>query len=138
MVILCCMGNIVKLHGTHVSILSYNDQRFYLRVWKEFQDSHKIEVYHDILFSNRGKSKRMIHVLEDLLTSCVLDWQCSWEDHLSLVVSAYNNSYQTTIGLAPIILWKTLQITLISVGQQRSSDTWTGIILGCSKTSSVD
>ena len=40
-------------------------------------------------------------MLKDLLRSCVLDWQGSWEDHLPLVEFAYNNSFQSTIGMTP-------------------------------------
>ena len=40
-----------------------------------------------------GQSERMIQVLEDLLRSCVLDWQGSWEDHLAMAKFAYNNSF---------------------------------------------
>ena len=31
----------------------------------------------------------------------MLDFSGSWEDHLHLVEFSYNNSYQTSIGMAP-------------------------------------
>lgn len=37
---------------------------------------------------------------EDLLSSCVLDWQGNQEDQLPMVEFAYN-SYPSTIGTAP-------------------------------------
>ena len=40
-------------------------------------------------------------MLEDMLRACVLDHKGSWEGHLSLVEFAYNNSYQTSIQMAP-------------------------------------
>ena len=40
-------------------------------------------------------------MMEDMLRACALDFQGSWEEHLPLVEFAYNNSYQTTIGMAP-------------------------------------
>ena len=43
----------------------------------------------------------MIHTLEDLLRACVLDWRGSWEEHLPLEEFAYNNSYHSSIGMAP-------------------------------------
>ena len=43
----------------------------------------------------------MNQVLEDMLRACVLDFQGSWEEHLPLVEFAYNNSYHSTIGMAP-------------------------------------
>lgn len=36
-----------------------------------------------------------------MLRACSLDFKGSWEDHLHLVKFAYNNSYQSSIGMAP-------------------------------------
>ena len=36
-----------------------------------------------------------------MLRACVLDHKGSWEEHLPLVEFAYNNSYQTSIQMAP-------------------------------------
>ena len=43
----------------------------------------------------------MNQTLEDLLRACVLDFGGSWEDHISLVEFSYNNSFQSSIGMAP-------------------------------------
>ena len=40
-------------------------------------------------------------MLEDMLRACVLDHKGSWEEHLSLVEFAYNNSYQASIQMVP-------------------------------------
>ena len=48
-----------------------------------------------------GQSERTIQVLEDMLRACVLNLKGSWEEHLSLVEFAYNNSYQASIQMAP-------------------------------------
>ena len=40
-------------------------------------------------------------MLEDMLRACVLDHKGSWEEHLSLVEFAHNNSYQESIHMAP-------------------------------------
>ena len=48
-----------------------------------------------------GQLERTIHVLEDTLQACVLDFKGSWEEHLPLVEFAYNNSYQASIQMAP-------------------------------------
>ncbi|KAI3669693.1 hypothetical protein L6452_41033 [Arctium lappa] len=39
--------------------------------------------------------------LEDMLRSCVIDFGGSWDSHLPLVEFAYNNSYHSSIGMAP-------------------------------------
>ena len=48
-----------------------------------------------------GQSKRMIQTLEDMLRMCVMDLRGSWDDHLPLVEFAYNNSYHSSIEMAP-------------------------------------
>ena len=93
----------MKLHGTPISIVSDRDVRFTSRIWMEFQSAMGTELKFSTAFHPQtdGQSERTIQVLEDLLRSCVLDCQGSWEDHLPLVEFAYNNSYQSTIGMAP-------------------------------------
>ena len=39
--------------------------------------------------------------MEDMLRTCVLDFGESWDNYLPLVEFAYNNSYQSTIGMPP-------------------------------------
>ena len=48
-----------------------------------------------------GQSKRTIQTLEDMLQVCVLDFKRGWVKYLPLVEFAYNNSYQTSIGMTP-------------------------------------
>ena len=48
-----------------------------------------------------GQYKRTIQILEDMLRGCVMDFQESWNHCISLIEIAYNNSFQTTIGVAP-------------------------------------
>jgi hypothetical protein len=39
--------------------------------------------------------------MEDMLRACILDFKGSWEDHLPLIEFSYNNSYHSSIGMAP-------------------------------------
>ncbi|EOY31685.1 Uncharacterized protein TCM_038736 [Theobroma cacao] len=48
-----------------------------------------------------GQSERTIQTLEDMLRACVIDFIGSWDRHLPLVEFAYNNSFQSSIGMAP-------------------------------------
>ena len=48
-----------------------------------------------------GQSKRVIQFLEDMLRSCVIDYKGSWDRHIPLVEFVYNNSFQSSIGMAP-------------------------------------
>lgn len=48
-----------------------------------------------------GQSERTIQTLEDMLRSCVIDFGKAWDTHLPLVEFSYNNSYHTSIKVAP-------------------------------------
>ena len=48
-----------------------------------------------------GQSERTIQTLEDMLRACVLDLSGGWEEHLILIEFAYNNSFHSSIGMAP-------------------------------------
>ncbi|KAL0549532.1 hypothetical protein IC582_014017 [Cucumis melo] len=48
-----------------------------------------------------GQFERTIQTLEDMLRACVLQLKGSWDAHLPLMEFAYNNSYQSSIGMAP-------------------------------------
>ena len=39
--------------------------------------------------------------MEDMLRSCVIDYEDSWARHIPLVEFVYNNSFQSSIGMAP-------------------------------------
>ena len=45
--------------------------------------------------------ERIIQTLEDMLRMCVLDSKQDWDQYLSLVKFAYNNSYYSSIGMPP-------------------------------------
>ena len=48
-----------------------------------------------------GQSERTIQTLEDMLRACEIEFKGSWDMHLSLMAFAYNNNYQSSIGMAP-------------------------------------
>ncbi|KAA3477152.1 DNA/RNA polymerases superfamily protein [Gossypium australe] len=48
-----------------------------------------------------GQSERVIQILEDMLRSCIIKFEGSWEKYLPLVEFAYKNSYQSSIQMAP-------------------------------------
>ncbi|GKV24855.1 hypothetical protein SLEP1_g34407 [Rubroshorea leprosula] len=57
---------------------------------------------HEVLVSIvSDRDPRTIQVLEDMLRACALDLPESWDDHLPLVEFAYNNSYHSSIKMAP-------------------------------------
>ena len=46
-------------------------------------------------------AERTIRTLENMLRACVIDFKGSWDDHLPLIEFAYNNSYHSSIQMAP-------------------------------------
>ncbi|XP_070020119.1 uncharacterized protein [Nicotiana sylvestris] len=51
--------------------------------------------------SHSLQAEQTIQTLEDMLCTCVLDFNGSWDDHFSLIEFAYNNSYHASIQMAP-------------------------------------
>ena len=47
------------------------------------------------------QSERVIQILEDMLRSCVIDYEGSWDRHIPLVEFVYNNSFQLSIRMTP-------------------------------------
>ena len=94
---------IVHLYGVPVSIVSDRAPRFTSQFWKSFQKAMGTQLSMSTAFHPQtdGQSERTIQILEDMLRACVLDLKGSWEEHLPLVEFVYNNSYQTSIEMAP-------------------------------------
>jgi hypothetical protein len=94
---------IVRLHGIPTSIVSDRDSRFTSRFWTCLHKAMgtKLNIstaYHP---QTDGQTERTIQTLEDMLRLSVLDFKGKWIRYLPLVEFAYNNSYQSTIGMAP-------------------------------------
>ncbi|KAL0367281.1 UNVERIFIED_CONTAM: hypothetical protein Sradi_3618200 [Sesamum radiatum] len=93
---------IVKLHGVPVNIISDRDPRFTSRLWQRVQDHFGSKLqYSTASHPQTDGSERTILILEDMLRACALDFGGSWKRHLPLIEFAYNNSYQSTIQMAP-------------------------------------
>ncbi|KAI3805343.1 hypothetical protein L1987_27637 [Smallanthus sonchifolius] len=48
-----------------------------------------------------GQTERPIQTLEDMLIACVIDFGGNWDSNLSLIEFSYNNSYHTSVNMAP-------------------------------------
>ncbi|KAA3470922.1 reverse transcriptase [Gossypium australe] len=97
------VAEIVRLHGIPVSIISDRDHRFTSRFWKGLHQALGTRLDFSTAFhpQSDGQSERVIQILEDMLRGCVIDFRGSWEEFLSLAEFAYNNSYQSSIQMAP-------------------------------------
>jgi hypothetical protein len=94
---------IVRLHGTPKSIVSDRGSVWTSQFWRAFQKdmSTRLDMSSAFHPQTDGQTERVNQVLEDMLRACVLDFHVNWVKHLPLVEFAYNNSYHSTIGMAP-------------------------------------
>ncbi|XP_012480959.1 uncharacterized protein LOC105795848 [Gossypium raimondii] len=100
------LGHVVSAKGIQVDPRKIE----VVLVWKQLKNISEISsflgvagYYQSIAFDHQtdGQSKRVIKILKDMLQSCVIDFRGSWEDFLSLAEFAYNNSFQSSIQMAP-------------------------------------
>ena len=97
------VNEIFSLHGIPISILYDRDPWFTSRFWKELQSALGTRLNFSTAFypQTDGQSERVIQVLEDMLRDCSLDFSGSWDKYIPLMEFAYNNSYQSSICMAP-------------------------------------
>ncbi|KAL0556085.1 hypothetical protein IC582_004592 [Cucumis melo] len=97
------VDKIVSQYGVPVSIVSDRDPRFTSKFWPSLQKAMGTGLKFSTSFHPQtdGQSERTIQTLEDMLRACVLQLKGSWDTHLPLMEFAYNNNYQSTIGMAP-------------------------------------
>ena len=94
---------IVLLHGIPISIILDRDPRFTSRFWGKLQEALGTRLNFSTAFHPQtdGQSERVIQIMKDMLRSCVIDYEGSWDRHIPLVEFVYNNSFQSSIGMAP-------------------------------------
>ena len=97
------MDEVVRWHGVSLSIVSDRDPRFTSRFWKELQLALGTRLNFNTAFHPQTdeQSERLIQVPEDMLRGCVMEFTGSWDRYIPLIEFAYNNRYQSSIGLAP-------------------------------------
>ncbi|GKA75281.1 putative reverse transcriptase domain-containing protein [Tanacetum coccineum] len=97
------LKEVVTRHGIPVSIICDRDPRFTLNFWRSFQKPMGTRLDMSTAYHSEidGQSERTIQTLEDMLCTCVIDFGNGWEGHLPLIEFSYNNSYHTSIKVAP-------------------------------------
>ena len=97
------ISQIVRLHGVPVSIISNRGSLFTSHFWKALQHGLAIQFDMSTTFNSQtdGQSEWTIQVLEDMLQACVIDFGAIWDRHLPFVEFSYNNSYHSSINMAP-------------------------------------
>ncbi|WRX25513.1 Reverse transcriptase domain - like 10 [Theobroma cacao] len=93
----------IRLYGIPVSIVSDRGAQFTSRFWEKLQEALGTKLDFSTAFHPQtdGQSERTIQILEDMLRACVIDLGVRWDRYLPLVDFAYNNSFQTSVQMAP-------------------------------------
>ncbi|KAA0043587.1 DNA/RNA polymerases superfamily protein [Cucumis melo var. makuwa] len=96
------VDKIVSQYGVLVSIVSDRNPMLTSKFWPSLQKAMGTGLKFSTLFHHQtdGQSERTIQSLEDMLRACVIQLKGSWDTHLPLMEFAYNNSYQSSIGMA--------------------------------------
>lgn len=91
------------MHGVPISIISDRGPQFTSHLWRAVQIELGTRVELSTAFHPHtdGQSERTIQILEDMLRACVIDFGGQWDCFLPLAEFAYNNSYQSSIEMAP-------------------------------------
>jgi hypothetical protein len=97
------ISEIVRLHGVPKKIISDRGSVFTGRFWTSFQEALGTQLNFSTAYhpETDGQTERTNQTLEDMLRMYVMDQQKRWEEFIPLVEFAYNNSYQSTIKMAP-------------------------------------
>ena len=82
-----------------MSIILDRDPRFTSIFLGKLQEALNTRLKFSTAFhpQTNGQSEIVIQVLEDMLRSCVIDYEGSWDRHIPLVEFVYNNSFQSSI-----------------------------------------
>ncbi|GJZ32690.1 putative reverse transcriptase domain-containing protein [Tanacetum coccineum] len=92
------LKEVVSRHGVHFPIIYDRDSEFTSHFWKSLNKALGTQLDMSIAYHPQtdGQSERTIKILEDMLCTCVIDFENGWDRHLPLVEFSYNNSYHTS------------------------------------------
>jgi transposase InsO family protein len=97
------MSRIVCLHGVPKKIMSDSETQFTSMFWERLHETLDTQLrfssaYHP---QTHGQTERVNQILEDMLTTCALQYGRSWDKSLPYTEFSYNNSYQEILKMAP-------------------------------------
>jgi hypothetical protein len=94
---------IVHLHGVPKMIIFDHGAQFIAQFWEQLQHALGTKLIRSSTYHPRtdGQTERVNQILEDMLRARVLQYDTNWDKCLSLAEVSYNNSYQTSLKMAP-------------------------------------
>ena len=83
--------------------MSDRGTQFTSRFWKKLHESLGTKLAFSTAYHPQtdGQTERVNQILEDMLRACVLSYGVKWEDCLPFAEFSYNNSYQSSLQMAP-------------------------------------
>jgi hypothetical protein len=98
------VDQLVHLHGIPKTIVSDRGALFVARFWEQLQESLGTHVIRSSAYHPQtdGQIERVNQILEDMLRACVLHYGKDWNKCLPLAEFSYNNSYQSSLKMAPL------------------------------------
>jgi hypothetical protein len=97
------LDQIVRLHGIPKTVISDCGAQFIAQFWEQLQDALGTKLIRSSAYHPQtdGQTERVNQILEDMLKACVLQYDKNWDKCLPLAEFLYNNSYQTSLKMAP-------------------------------------
>ena len=97
------LDRIVCLHGVPKTIISDRGTQFIAHFWEQLQESLGTKLIRSLAYHPQTdrQTKRVNQILEDMLRACVIHYDKNWDKCLPLAEFSYNNSYQTSLKMAP-------------------------------------
>src|SRR3954466_7480265 len=97
------VSRILSLHGVPLEINSDRGSLFTSIFLGSFQNAMRTHLSFSTAFhpQSSGQVERVNQILEDMLRACVISFGKNWEKSLPFAEFAYNNSYQSSLNMAP-------------------------------------
>jgi transposase InsO family protein len=97
------LDQIVRLHGVPKTIISDRGAQFIARFWEQLQSALGTKLIRSSAYHPQtdGQTERVNQILEDMLRACIIHYGASWDKCLALAEFSYNNSYQSSLQMAP-------------------------------------
>jgi hypothetical protein len=97
------LDHIVRLHGVPKTIISDQGAQFIARFWEQLQFALGTKLIRSSAYHPQtdGQTERVNQILEDMLRACIIHYGTSWDKCLALAEFSYNNSYQSSLQMAP-------------------------------------
>jgi hypothetical protein len=120
------MSRIVCLHGVPKRIVSDRGIQFTSRFWKRLHESMDTKLNFSSAYHPQtdGQTERTNQVLEDMLRACALKHDRSWDKSLPYAEFSYNNSYQSSLKMAPFEAIYGRKCNALLESDRRKSSIW--------------